>query len=94
MYLRERIRISVAYSVLIAAFSNQVDANSQGWIMGITGAIMALVWAIDATIVGMLATLNIYLPIIVCISCLGLAAFLMSRTHLGAMRSLEVVGII
>lgn len=70
---------ALAYSILITIFSNQVDENSQGWVMGITGAIMALVFAVDAVLVGMLATLNINLPMIICIACLISSAFLMKK---------------
>jgi len=40
------IAISVPYSMMIAVFSNQVDENSQGWVMGITGAISSGAFAI------------------------------------------------
>lgn len=40
------IFISVAYSNGISLFSNQVDAESQGWVMGITGSIMALCFGV------------------------------------------------
>jgi len=38
--------ISVPYSMMIAVFSNQVDENSQGWVMGITNAIGSGAFAI------------------------------------------------
>jgi predicted MFS family arabinose efflux permease len=38
--------VSVPYSMMIAVFSNQVDENSQGWVMGITNAIGSAAFAI------------------------------------------------
>lgn len=74
--------VSLAYAMLLTLFSNQVDASAQGWVMGITGAIMALVWAIDAVAVSLLATLNVFLPITITVICLTLAAGLMSKFYL------------
>lgn len=63
--------IAVAYSVILTIFSNQVDADSQGWVMGITGSIMAFCFGFTAIISSLLANVNIHLPLI--ISVLGLA---------------------
>lgn len=57
--------ISIAYSALITLFSNQVAAESQGWVMGITGSIMAFVFGINGIIVGALAIWSASLPIII-----------------------------
>jgi len=35
----------IAYTAILTAYSNSVDKNSQGWAMGISGAIMAVSWA-------------------------------------------------
>jgi len=70
------ICMSVAYAAILTLFSNQVSADSQGWIMGITGSIMAFVWGINAIIVGFLATWNIESPIIIAIVGLALTAML------------------
>lgn len=35
----------IAYTALLTAFSNAVEKNAQGWVMGVSGAIMALSWA-------------------------------------------------
>lgn len=55
--------ISVAYASLLTLFSTQVDKDSQGWVMGITGSVMAFVWAINGISVGILATWSAALPI-------------------------------
>lgn len=62
--------IAVAYSTIVTIFSDQVDAQSQGWVMGITGSISALVWAINAVVVGLLATISEQLPIYIAAICL------------------------
>jgi len=67
--------MSFTYSVVLTIFSNQVDADHQGWVMGITGAIMALVFGVNALVVGFLADVNPRLPLVVCaisLACTGL----------------------
>ena len=59
--------VSIAYSVIVTIFSDQVDANSQGWIMGITGSIMALVWAINGVVIGIVAIYGATLPLLVAV---------------------------
>jgi DHA1 family tetracycline resistance protein-like MFS transporter len=68
--------VAVAYSTLLTLFSNQVSASEQGWVMGLTGSIMALVFGIDGIVMGVLAAWNVNLPIIMAILCLGLSALL------------------
>lgn len=62
--------LSVAYAMILTIFSNQVDANSQGWVMGITGAIIALTFGINSLFLGVLATLGVDVPLY--ISCFGI----------------------
>ena len=62
--------VAIAYSTIITIFSDQVDAQSQGWVMGITGSIMAFVWAVNALLIGVLATWSIKLPIYAAAACL------------------------
>lgn len=50
-------------TALLALFSDQVEASSQGWVMGITESIFAFVWAVNGVAVGALVTLNAKLPI-------------------------------
>lgn len=57
--------VAVAYACMITLFSNQVDANSQGWVMGVTGSIMAFVWGIDAFLLGGIASWGVQLPLII-----------------------------
>jgi len=68
---------SVSYAALLTVFSNQVDANSQGWVMGISGAIMAFVFGVDGLVVAVLANYSARLPIIIAMAGLGAAALAM-----------------
>lgn len=55
--------ISVSYAMILTIFSNQVDANSQGWVMGITGAIIALTFGVNSLMLGVVSTFGINLPL-------------------------------
>ncbi len=66
-----------AYSSALALFSNQVDQNSQGWIMGITGAIMALSFGIIGLLGGVLLHHSETIPMILSIVGLLVSAFLL-----------------
>lgn len=56
--------IAVAYSMILTLFSNQVDENSQGWVMGITNAIGAVGFAVVGVTSSVLANYSINLPIL------------------------------
>lgn len=71
------ISIAIAYSTILTLFSNQVDDDSQGWVMGITGAIMAFAFGLNGLFVGLLSDVSPVTPMIVTIVCLLLAAILM-----------------
>lgn len=71
------IAMAIAYSTILTLFSNQVDANSQGWVMGITGAVMAFAFGLNGLLVGLLANLSAEAPLIVAIFSLILSAALM-----------------
>lgn len=66
-----------AYSASLALFSNQVDQNSQGWIMGITGAIMALSFGIIGLLAGVLLHHSEAIPMILSVIGLLVSAFLL-----------------
>ncbi len=56
--------ISVPYSMMLAVFSNQVDENSQGWVMGIAGAILSAAFATAGIVGSVLANIQNNLPIL------------------------------
>ncbi|MGJ3493252.1 Tetracycline resistance protein, class C [Piscirickettsia salmonis] len=50
------LTLAVAYSSIIALFSNQVGADEQGWVMGVTGSIMALCFGLTSFGTGVVAS--------------------------------------
>lgn len=71
------IAIAIAYSVILTIFSNQVDDNEQGWVMGVTGSIMALCFGITSLLTGAIASYGAGLPIGLGAVGLGLSGVLM-----------------
>lgn len=55
--------VSVAYAMILTIFSNQVDSQSQGWVMGITGAMIALTFGINSLLLGFLTSLGVNAPL-------------------------------
>lgn len=45
---------AIAFSFIITLFSSLVDKTKQGWVMGITGAVIAIAWGITALLTGLL----------------------------------------
>ncbi len=64
------ISLSVAYSVLLTIFSNLVGNNEQGWVMGVTGSIMALCFGLTSVFTGLVASMGAVLPMV--LACAGL----------------------
>ena len=83
--------VATAHSIIITIFSDQVDAHSQGWVMGITRSIMAFVWAVNALLIGTLATWSVKLPIYVAGTCL-LAVILLGMFYKNREKRLSKVG--
>ncbi len=78
------LAMALAYSTILTIFSNQVDADSQGWVMGITGAIMAFAFGMNGLLVGLLADLSPQIPLILTVISLVLAAVLMKYLFNGS----------
>lgn len=72
------IPMAVAYSTLLTLFSNQVDEDSQGWVMGVTGAIMALAFGVNGLMLGLLSNFSMQTPLIISALCISLSAVLMN----------------
>jgi MFS transporter, DHA1 family, tetracycline resistance protein len=69
----------VGYTTLVGMFSSQVDGSRQGWVMGITGSIMAAGIAVTTFFAGFLTQLNVIIPFVVsviayaiCVAWIGL----------------------
>ncbi len=55
--------VAVAYALLITLFSNQVDNTEQGWVMGVTNAIMALSFGVTTFFSGFAIHYNAAMPL-------------------------------
>ena len=53
----------ICYTVSLSMFSNLANHESQGWIMGVTGAIAAITWTVGGLIAGPLGYINIHVPL-------------------------------
>lgn len=73
--------VSISYAAILTLFSDRVSASEQGWVMGITGAIMALVWGVDTMLVGFIIHGKVALPIWLAGLCFIVAAILMTRVQ-------------
>lgn len=71
------ITVGIGYSDLITLFSNQVSADEQGWVMGITGSIMALCFGLVDLLVGFFARYGVVVPLVCAVVGFVLAALLL-----------------
>ncbi len=71
------ISLSVAYSVLLTIFSNQVGESEQGWVMGVTGSIMALCFGLTSILTGIIAQVGAVLPMLLAVIGLGGGAMML-----------------
>lgn len=80
------ISLSIAYSTIIAIFSNQVSDKEQGWVMGVTGSVMALCFGLTSFFVGVIAHYGASIPIIMAFLGLVISGILMYFIPLGEQR--------
>jgi DHA1 family tetracycline resistance protein-like MFS transporter len=52
------ISAATAFSFIITLFSGLVDKTQQGWVMGISGAVIAVAWAVTALFTGLLLSIG------------------------------------
>ncbi len=69
--------VCVAYSIILTMFSDQVSEDEQGWVMGVTGSIMALCFGITILVTSVLVEVGKDVPLIVALVGLILAGVLM-----------------
>lgn len=74
--------VSLLYSLLITIFSNQVNKDEQGWVMGITNSVSALSFGVTALISGFAADFSPAMPIYLAAVGFAAAALLLRRAHL------------
>jgi MFS family permease len=73
------IAVEIAFSGMFTAFSNAADETSQGWVMGISVAIMAIAWAIAGFSTQLVPLFGAHTLIFIGSLFLGISAFLMKR---------------
>jgi DHA1 family tetracycline resistance protein-like MFS transporter len=73
--------LGLAYSVLVTIFSNQVSADAQGWVMGITNAVMSIAFGVNGFLMGVLANWGVAVPLITAVVGWIVSAVLMSVLH-------------
>jgi predicted MFS family arabinose efflux permease len=71
------ISLSAAYSVLLTIFSNLVGNDEQGWVMGVTGSIMALCFGLTSVFTGLVAYMGAILPMLLAFCGLTLSAVIL-----------------
>lgn len=69
--------VALLYSMLITIFSNQVGAEEQGWVMGITNSVSALSFGVTSLVSGFVADWNAAVPIYLGALGLALAALIL-----------------
>ncbi|KTC73772.1 transporter of the major facilitator superfamily (MFS) [Legionella birminghamensis] len=72
------ISLSVAYSLLLTIFSHLVSAQEQGWVMGVTGSIMALCFGLTSLFTGLIAQVGASLPMLLATGGLAMSAVVLS----------------
>lgn len=55
----------IIYTALLTLFSNAVDPDSQGWVMGVNTSVSAVAWGIGAILAGFIGSFHSYLPFII-----------------------------
>jgi MFS transporter, DHA1 family, tetracycline resistance protein len=73
--------VSIAYTAILTLFSNQVEQARQGWVMGVTGAIMAFVWGINGICIGFIASWHSAWPIYIAAFCMWLSGLTCHYFH-------------
>lgn len=64
------ITVSVAYGAIITLFSDAVDEERQGWVLGITISTGALAWGSSSIIAGLLSGMNYLAPFALAFACM------------------------
>lgn len=76
--------VCVAYSIIITLFSDQVGPEEQGWVMGVTGSIMALCFGLTSFLTGIVVEAGPRVPLIIAVCGLAAAGILLLFVKLQA----------
>lgn len=66
---------------MLAMFSKQTDVSQQGWVMGITGSVVALTGGIGAILTGVLSSLSIIAPYVFALILTLIGVIMSSKRH-------------
>lgn len=55
----------LVYTGLVTVYSNVVNKDQQGWVMGIASAIVAAAWGIGSMLAGVLGNVSAYFPFVI-----------------------------
>ncbi len=72
------IAVSVAYGAIIMLFSRSVSDARQGWVLGISVSVNALVWGLSSMVNGVLSAISYFAPFIMCLVTLVASAILVT----------------
>lgn len=73
------IAVEIDFSGMFTSFSNAADERSQGWVMGISVAIMAIAWAVAGFSAQLVPIFSVHSLIFIGSIFLGISAFLMKK---------------
>lgn len=71
------ITMAVSYSLILSFYSNLADSEHQGWVMGISNAIIAVAWGVSAILTGILQNVLPNFPIYTAAVLMGITFVLM-----------------
>lgn len=63
----------IIYTALLTLYSNAVEPEAQGWVMGINAAVSAASWGVGAILAGIIGSFHSYLPFMVAATLILLA---------------------
>ncbi|WP_445168229.1 MFS transporter [Mycolicibacterium sp. Dal123E01] len=66
--------VSVAFGAILTQFSDAVDGERQGWILGIVGSVNALAWAVASIAAGFLSGISYVAPFVLAVLALAVSA--------------------
>jgi MFS family permease len=72
--------VSIAYGAIITQFSDAVDRERQGWILGITISVTAVAWGSSSILAGFLSGLDYMAPFVFALVVLVASAWLATTT--------------
>lgn len=75
------VGVGLSYNTLLSLFSDAVDKDSQGRIMGVSVAIFSIAWVFSSIIGGMISSLNLYLPYILATVICSIGFYLTFLVH-------------